>query len=306
MAHTWLLSRKVPDQMLKVLVAADSSRFSLPYLGRADIFTVSEVAQLLAGFKDTRLAGPSLWKLIDHRPTLIPALTSSEDEYIVEALAGSRHLFDQAYFEKAFAFAKELELTKSSKSNSWAIFTTLLANPNVAPALKLEIRPRVYLTNSIVRVVANKVSSEGRFEGIIKTYDHQHNHKAVISYTTPWEDNMEEVKEFFRTTAYMGNFFNRNRYPALAPSLPGFPPETPAPAKDGLTNTSLPNLTPLDKMVLSEAGSPKSVISANQLFNEIEPALDAIGQGAWDQFFALSVAWHGSVADLLEMVTNLS
>ena len=233
----------------------------------------------------------ALWELFDFRPELLPTAITLANEHILTAALSSRHLFDEALFIKALSRA-------TANADEWdatLIASIVMSHPNA--------------TEPVFKAAAELLrSSYSPYDGGQEVADlaissraaRRENGPVTYPITIPWEQLPEEslalVLEAYKASEY--------RYPTLftwesAGRVFGPEPKDPHLAETFIYQTAL------DQIGDGGGYISTSCISQEQLSNEIERPLDAIGYKAWQAFIELSINWSLSTAELLQTTLGL-
>jgi hypothetical protein len=282
LATLWSATRTVPDSLRKrVALLADGNEL-VRHLADRELFSDDEVKALLVTVKLTSVR-QSLYNLMDLRPELVDfaAHAGVSHPRLVEAAAGSRHLFGDEAFA---AVMHTVDHLGRQNHQSLEIYVTALSNPNT---------PLELLEQMVSRFPSSLLSVGSRFRpatnSTILEEARRRLERGQAALDRPWDSYpVDEQEPMRRGVALLG----ASRYPSLRGSL--FERVTPV-VRSG---TPAANDVETPAMNYLPAGNSPVRLTAVTVA-AVTDLLDPHGAKAWEAFWSLIDTWQGDLASLV-------
>ena len=316
LATLWLSNRQTLKAIQPRLVELIIPPELLAHLTPDSDVTDAEVLKALQLLEiDDKILRYYLWPLFDARPSLITPALALHNGCLDEALASSRHIFDQKVFEELIArtsavIAKPLktEQQRDDRFHSQKTLVAIAANPNASLATSTSALNRRTMGADLISYggsrskpttwghLSYRFGSEG-YAVVLKISKLIKSQKKQVT-TTSWEHLSKKELSTLLQDRYL-----------------------PAPA--GLIYPTLHKLAVGDKSSsISTALAPRPKydttsftrvtayggydMSPARLKELIESPLDALGSEGWEIFISGALDWSGSLPALLDTVRLLT
>ena len=333
LAIAWLRSKtSPPDELIKPLMALTTQKVKLEIpIKHPHLFTTDDVIDLLNEKKEFLSATTLLWGIIDAFPAVAKRLAHTQDAALLEAVTGSRHLFLPEEFQALLDTLKAADYSSvSASSDSIKIYLdvvhlridaliNLMLNPNAPPATRVQARDevtRIYelqarATGSVYQVrridglLSELISNRGatsRFDGRLDLPDSSPKLKEfprLIQITQDWATIDETTWEHLNTDSASRHLLVAKRYPTLAARFAN-------PAAQSSSKTEQKVTRPTLAQINASKKSGFVNISEEQVLQEIQKPLDAIGKDGWATFIAFAATWDEDIAALLDTAIAVS
>ena len=292
-ATIWLTAKTVPAHRHKEVLTISNGPLLIAALADSDMFTDAEAIELL--LKARKVYGrTAIWGLLDHRPALIEAIMASgtEQTELLEAVAGSRHVFDTSVFESLYATCERRGMNSSVGSELWL---TLVLNPNT---------PRALFDKMIEAVPHRQSNIWTRFrphsnaELLSNRRKRARTHQGLGSVTFAWETGEGEWRDMLVDAV---RDLGINRFPTLREWYGITPPPL---AERSVPTPSEP--LPADELRAIRFGERLGAGDHREMNRLVNDELDAIGIRAWETFWSLTDDWQGTWGELIDSSIELS
>lgn len=290
-ATLWSASRTVPESLRKqVALRADRNELVVLMADRTR-FDDEEIKALLPKVNLTNVR-QSLYQLMDRRPEIVAfaAAAGVSHPRLVEAAAGSRHLFGHEAFA---AVLDTIEHLGGQNHNGLEILTTALSNPNMPLDLlerMLDRFPKRLLTvGSRFRPAMNSTIVEDARQRLAS---------GLPELDRPWDQlPVGEFERVRQAVAMLGSF----RYPTLRAML------HPAVCPPSSTTTGATTPKPAEEPDLGYMPNGKSPVRLTAVtVTRVDELLDAHGPKAWETFWSLIDNWQDDLASLVDSSISLA
>ena len=297
LAGLWLRHGVVPDSVRTEVLRIENGPYLIQSLAETERFDLDEAIELLGSARQIG-ARKVLWRLFDRRPELIePALTlvsadrSVRRQVMIEAIAGSRHLFAPEVFETILAEALRESINHIAGQDIWV---TLLVNPNTPKSMVDRMladaparfenpgsRHRPYSTAHLAQLVREERSAAPYAASI------------MVDWAQTEGVDRQRVLD-------AGDRLSALRYPTLASWFPKpvatvVPNSTPVEPVDDFDQLIATGVNDIDR---------RRLIGARHTAR-IEARLDSSGRAAWETLWSLVDDWHGTLGELLTTCESL-
>ena len=283
-ARIWAKYGHVPDEVRKELGKIENGSFLLTCMQNQSDFSLSEVLELLPNILYNRVRF-NLYALFDKRPDLVDSYKNNliPNRRILDALAGSRHVFEESFFQKIFDQAI-VDTQESVERDD--IFFSLLSNPNTP----LDIVDSVLRKINLTRI---NYLNRHRFADNHTIINHGTD-KMKRKITPPiysWDNYLPIPTSPYRVSSSLLGF---SRYPSLkSKSLP---------------NNNIPESNTEIAKSPEEVNLESTIRTTNfnkATINYLSGILDSAGIESWELFWILIESWEGDLKSLLETCTNM-
>ena len=300
----WLHSEiKIPDSILPTLVKLQGGQLALKIASKnLDLFTIEDMIGLTSDDNVSSFVTTELWNIIDLLPELSKALIGSKSEYVVEALAGSRHIFGVSDFTKIIDTIRSADRVIYYQD---ALFS-LLANPNLPINLRPEVRelikktgfPRLRYSVRFTTVMDNSL--------ILKEYDDlveldlSTGTSTAIFVDTPWQD-LDVTQIAALRTSYHKRLIIPIHYRSV--EWVKYEPRKLSPKSEKAVQKAI--TYDLSEILVGHHHNI-SLITKEQLAKEIQEPIDSIGLEGWQVFLDLANDWQLSISELVETALSMA
>jgi hypothetical protein len=289
LATIWLTANTVPSVLRKRVVIMDNANHLVRALSDTEMFTDEEVMALLPKIRFA-VVRSSLYQLMDLRPSLVgPCATAGVDNpRLVEAAAGSRHLFNREHFD---VICDNIAKLGGQSHHGSEILLTLIGNPNL---------PLDLLEQLLERFPTRLNGFGSRNRPVNNTVIHAYAASRLASREAAigqaWQ--LEESHREYITKAIV--VLGAGRYPTLKNWLnPTMQSLTPIKSTRGPQPAVKPDLSYLP------AQSDRSLLSPETV-HQVDVLLDPYGPAAWQTFWSLIDSWQGDLSSLVESSISLT
>ena len=285
-ATLWCASQSVPDRLLKEVALVAGRNELIKLMADPDRFTIEEIIALLPQV-DLSRTRQSLYRLVDVRPELVPYAVSVgvENPRLVEAAAGSRHLFGAENFSSVL---QTIELLGGQNTQGCEILLSAASNPNI---------PLEHLEQLVAKFPRRLIGYGNRFRPANNATILEHATRrlsaSVAQPDRPWDDYAAGEDEVLRRAVHLLGSF---RFPTLSHRLSPAVPQQPATgANRHVGNEELASLLFLPN---GNGSSPVRLVPAT--VTQVSIMLDEHGSRAWETFWSLIDSWQGDLASLVD------
>jgi hypothetical protein len=300
-ATMWLVRNTVPATHLKHVALIENSNGMVARLADATLFSDKEAARLMvsARFKGNRAP---IQHLLDRRPELVAeaAKAGSDNLHVLEAAAGSRHLFDSDLFELILGSAQR---AGGSSSGAFDVMMSLIANPNT---------PNTIIDTALESLSHHGLRTWSRFRPVSNAAivdavrQRRLRNPGLGPLTVAWETTSDLEKSLVLESI---NNLSINRYPTLVEwnrEQRGYiQPQTSSNANSvKVVEQTVPDVTP-ETLVLSDSGAQHK-FNLKEIVSTIENELSPHGANAWVTFWTLIEDWQGTLRELIDTTIGLT
>lgn len=283
-ARIWAKYGQVPNEVRKELGKIENGSFLLTCMQNENDFPLEEILELLPNIFYNRVRF-NLYALFDRRPDLVDSYKNNiiPNRRVLDALAGSRHIFDESFFQKIYDQAI-LDTVESVERDD--IFFSLLSNPNT---------PLEIIDNVLKKINLSRINylNRHRFADNHTIINHGAD-KLKRKITSPiysWDSYLPIPTSPYRVAASLLGF---SRYPSMkSKNL----------VKESNTESNntihiAPEEIKLDNTIRTTNFNRETI----KYFSDL---LDNAGVESWELFWVLLETWEGDFKSLLELTTNM-
>jgi hypothetical protein len=283
-ARIWAKYGLVPNEVRKELGMIENGSFLLTCMQNENDFPLEEILELLPNIFYNRVRF-NLYALFDRRPDLVDSYKNNiiPNRRVLDALAGSRHIFDESFFQKIYDQAT-LDTVESVERDD--IFFSLLANPNT---------PLEIIDNVLKKINLSRINylNRHRFADNHTIINHGAD-KLKRKITNPiyaWDNYLPIPTSPYRIASSLLGF---SRYPSMKSKNLVKESNT----ESNITMHIVPEEIKLDNTIRTTNFNRETI----KYFSDL---LDNAGVESWELFWVLLETWEGDFKSLLELTTNM-
>jgi hypothetical protein len=292
LATLWSCSKSVPAGLVKKVALIAGGNELVRHLADRTLFTDDEVKELLPTVNTVNVR-LTLYQLMDLRPEIVAfaANAGASHPRLVEAAAGSRHLFEPELFATVL---QTVERLGGQNHHSGEILISAMSNPNtpldILDAMVERFPTRLVCLGSRYRPTTNAtILHEARLRLA----------ESRVALDRPWDSYPEnEQAGMLKGVSLLGNL----RYPSLRQLLYPDTKRQNVAVVPSNRSTESPDLNYVPSTPVGQ--SPIRLTTAT--VDRVTDLLDPFGNRAWFTFWSLIDTWQDNLASLVDTSITLA